>query len=73
MSSRLGEMLIKESLITPEQLRQALDHQKKQGGRLGTALIKLRLRQGRRYHQRPFPPVRRSLHQFEVLRRGCRP
>ncbi len=41
MSSRLGEMLIKESLITPEQLRQAIDHQKKHGGRLGTALIKL--------------------------------
>jgi type IV pilus assembly protein PilB len=41
MSSRLGEMLIKESLITPEQLRQAIDHQKKNGGRLGTALIKL--------------------------------
>ncbi len=41
MSSRLGEMLIKESLITAEQLRQAVDHQKKQGGRLGTALIKL--------------------------------
>ncbi len=41
MSSRLGEMLIKESLITPEQLHQAVDHQKKQGGRLGTALIKL--------------------------------
>jgi type IV pilus assembly protein PilB len=41
MSSRLGEMLIKESLITADQLRQAVDHQKKQGGRLGTALIKL--------------------------------
>jgi len=41
MSSRLGEILIKESLITSEQLRQALDHQKSSGGRLGTCLMKL--------------------------------
>src|SRR5580765_4417640 len=41
MSSRLGEILIKESLITSEQLRQALDHQKSNGGRLGTSLMKL--------------------------------
>jgi type IV pilus assembly protein PilB len=41
MSSRLGEILLKESLITPEQLRQALEHQKSNGGRLGTSLMKL--------------------------------
>jgi type IV pilus assembly protein PilB len=41
MSSRLGEILIKESLITSDQLRQALDHQKASGGRLGTCLMKL--------------------------------
>src|SRR6202521_2242790 len=41
MSSRLGEILIKESLITSEQLRQALEHQKANGGRLGTCLMKL--------------------------------
>jgi len=41
MSSRLGEILIKESLITSDQLRQALDHQKANGGRLGTCLMKL--------------------------------
>src|SRR5712671_2836041 len=41
MSSRLGEILIKESLITSEQLRQALEHQKSSGGRLGTCLMKL--------------------------------
>src|SRR5467141_2987575 len=38
MSSRLGEILIKESLITSDQLRQALEHQKANGGRLGTCL-----------------------------------
>jgi type IV pilus assembly protein PilB len=41
MSSRLGEILIKESLITSDQLRQATDHQKANGGRLGTCLMKL--------------------------------
>src|ERR1700690_3322030 len=40
MSSRLGEILVKDSLITADQLRQALDHQKKTGGRLGTCLVK---------------------------------
>jgi type IV pilus assembly protein PilB len=41
MSSRLGEILIKESLITSDQLRQALEHQKAHGGKLGTCLMKL--------------------------------
>jgi len=41
MSSRLGEILIKENLITSDQLRQALEHQKASGGRLGTCLMKL--------------------------------
>src|ERR1700720_2077 len=41
MSSRLGEILIKENLITSDQLRLALDHQKAGGGRLGTCLMKL--------------------------------
>ena len=35
MSSRLGEILIKESLITSDQLRQALEHQKANGGQVG--------------------------------------
>jgi type IV pilus assembly protein PilB len=41
MSSRLGEILIKENLITSDQLKQALEHQKSTGGRLGTCLMKL--------------------------------
>ncbi|MEJ2008766.1 MAG: type IV-A pilus assembly ATPase PilB [Acidobacteriota bacterium] len=40
-SGRLGELLIKENSITPAQLDQALELQQKQGGRLGTCLIKL--------------------------------
>ena len=43
MSSRLGEILVRESLITAEQLRQALAYQKQHGGRLGTCLVKLGL------------------------------
>jgi len=41
MSTKLGEMLVAANMITPEQLRQALDHQKTKGGRLGYSLIKL--------------------------------
>jgi type IV pilus assembly protein PilB len=41
MSSRLGEILVKDSLISADQLKQALDYQKKNGGRLGTCLVKL--------------------------------
>ncbi len=43
MSSRLGEILVKDSLISADQLKQALEHQKKSGGRLGTCLVKLGL------------------------------
>jgi type IV pilus assembly protein PilB len=41
MSGKLGEILLKENLITPDQLKQALDHQKANGGRLGNSLVKL--------------------------------
>ncbi len=43
MSSRLGEILVKDSLISADQLKQALDYQKKNGGRLGTCLVKMGL------------------------------
>jgi type IV pilus assembly protein PilB len=41
MSARLGEILIKENLITADQLKQAVEYQKKNNGRLGTCLMKL--------------------------------
>jgi type IV pilus assembly protein PilB len=41
MSGKLGEILIKEKIISSEQLKQALDHQKANGGRLGNSLVKL--------------------------------
>ena len=43
MSSRLGDILVKDSLISSDQLKQALDYQKKNGGRLGTCLVKMGL------------------------------
>ena len=39
--TRLGDLMVKESLIAPEQLAQALEYQKKNGGRLGSCLIKM--------------------------------
>ncbi len=41
MTDRLGEILIRESLITPAQLQQAKDEQRKTGKRLGYTLSKL--------------------------------
>jgi type IV pilus assembly protein PilB len=41
MSGKLGEILIKDNLINADQLKQALDHQKANGGRLGNSLVKL--------------------------------
>ena len=39
--TKLGELLVKENMITPVQLAQALGEQKKTGGRIGDVLIKL--------------------------------
>jgi type IV pilus assembly protein PilB len=39
--ARIGEIMVRENLITPQQLRQALEEQKRTGGRLGTILTKL--------------------------------
>ena len=41
MSSKLGDLLVKENLITQQQLKEALEHQRVSGGRLGNCLIKL--------------------------------
>jgi type IV pilus assembly protein PilB len=41
MPVRIGELLLKEKRITPEQLQQALNHQKANGGKLGFNLVKL--------------------------------
>jgi type IV pilus assembly protein PilB len=41
MSQRLGDLLVKERVITPEQLDQAVRVQKESGARLGSVLVKL--------------------------------
>ncbi len=41
MGEKLGEILLKEHLISPAQLDQAVQHQKVHGGRLGMALVGL--------------------------------
>ena len=41
MAVRIAELLLKEKRITPEQLQQALNHQKANGGKLGHNLVRL--------------------------------
>src|SRR5262245_2867050 len=43
MSAKLGELLVRENLISPQNLREALDYQREHGGRLGFNLVKLGL------------------------------
>src|ERR1700680_1631541 len=41
MPVRIGDLLLKEKRITSEQLQQALNHQKANGGKLGFNLVKM--------------------------------
>ena len=41
MPVRIGELLLKEKRITPEQLEEVLTYQKTHGGKLGLNLVKL--------------------------------
>ena len=41
MAVRIGELLLKEKRITPEQLQKALSHQKANGGKLGFNLVQM--------------------------------
>ena len=41
MPVRIGELLLKEKYVTPEQLQEALNHQRVFGGKLGFNLVKL--------------------------------
>jgi type IV pilus assembly protein PilB len=43
MSAKLGEILVRENLISAQNLREALDYQREHGGRLGFNLVKLGL------------------------------
>ena len=41
MISNVGDILVEDEVITPEQLKKAMDDQKKEGGKLGSSLVKL--------------------------------
>ena len=41
MTGKLGEILLEEKLITSDQLREALEHQRANGGQLGNSLVRL--------------------------------
>jgi len=41
MPVKLGELLLKENMVTPQQLQDALGHQKMNGGKLGKAFVSL--------------------------------
>jgi type IV pilus assembly protein PilB len=41
MPIKLGELLLKENMVTPQQLQEALNHQKANGGKLGKAFVSL--------------------------------
>ena len=41
MSAKLGEILVRENLITSQQLKETLDYQRAHGGRLGSNLVRL--------------------------------
>jgi type IV pilus assembly protein PilB len=41
MPVKLGELLLKESMVSPQQLQEALTHQKMNGGKLGKSLVSL--------------------------------
>jgi type IV pilus assembly protein PilB len=43
MAVRIGELLLKEKRITPDQLQQALNYQKANGGKLGHNLVRMGL------------------------------
>jgi type IV pilus assembly protein PilB len=43
MSAKLGEILVRENLLSAQQLRDALDYQRNHGGRLGYNLVKMGL------------------------------
>src|SRR5213082_2672940 len=43
MSAKLGEILVRENLLSAQQLREALDYQRSHGGRLGFNLVKMGL------------------------------
>ena len=75
MAVRIGELLLKEKRISPEQLQDALNSQKANGGKLGFNLVKLGLVKDEELtallsKQYGVPSI--NLTQFEIERASCR-
>lgn len=69
MAVRIGELLLKEKRITPEQLQEVLAYQKANGGKLGLILVKLGFAKDEEItallsKQYGVPSI--NLHQFEI-------
>ena len=69
MPVRIGELLLKEKRITPEQLQEVLAYQKANGGKLGLILVKLGFAKDEEItallsKQYGVPSI--NLHQFEI-------
>ena len=59
MRVKLGELLVREHKVTEEQVQEALDHQKANGGKIGKALVALGYVQDGGDHEPALPSVRR--------------
>ena len=70
MPVKLGELLLKENMVSPQQLQEALNHQKLNGGKLGKAFVALGFVKDEEITEPPVPPVRRALDQPRSLRDG---
>ncbi len=68
MAVRLGELLLREKRVTPAQLQEALNHQRANGGRLGTSLVKLGILADDDITSVAQPPVRRAGDQPQRVR-----
>ncbi len=41
MTTKIGDLLLREKMISPDQLSKALEHQKKYGGKIGSILVEM--------------------------------
>ena len=73
MPVRIGELLLKEKRITPEQLQEALTYQKANGGKLGFNLVKLGFVKDEEITALPQQAVRRARRSTSRSSRSTRP
>ncbi len=73
MNDQIGELLVKENLLTADQLRQARDDARTKGSRLGAQITQLGYLDENDLTEFVAKAVRRSLHRSGGIRdrRGC--